>query len=406
MSPLETSLDVGVTLRSKLDSSGNVYSIYPVTRDIDVALTTLGEDNALTLDDKLKVYDEKHQEASSDIESLKKSIWSGTRAELMVAIENGEIADGTTVYITDDYSGEGQDLSEYAKIDYVNDTFVPLEEGKGLSSTDVTSSDVERWNTSSDIATRLDGDATVDGSVSQKIAEVISGAPEKYDTLVEIANWIESDTDGAAAMDLKISENAKNIELKLDKDGGDTADTITTFTSNDTPESTSWTDVDVMGSGEKHNSLFGKISTMFKNIRYLYKLLGTTSISGIGDGTVSGAISTLNSNYINASCEADVTTEETFVKTVYTATEFCEVSVSAAHRWGYTQPAFIKLLHKQSDGASGIGATSIYNDVRVNEVISASGVFIMQPGNRIDLYVKGNGSGSNHVDVKLVVRKL
>ena len=114
----------------------------------------------------------------------------------------------------------------------------------------------------------------------------------------------------------------------------------------------------------------------------------------------------LNSNYISASCEADVTTEETFVKTVYTATELCEVSISAAHRWGYTQPAFIKLLHKQSDGASGIGATSIYNDVRVNEVISASGVLIMEPGNRIDLYVKGNGSGSNHIDIRLVVRKL
>lgn len=296
MSPLETHLDIGIMLRSKVDESGNVYSLYPITRDIDVALTTEGENGELTLDDKLKTYDAKHQEYTDNIENLQKSTWSGTKEELMTAIENGEIADGTTVYITDDYSGDGQDLSVFATIDYVNDTFVPLEEGKGLSSTDVTSDDVARWNTSSDITARLDGDATVDGSVAQKIAGVISGAPEKYDTLVEIANWIESDTDGAAAMDLKISENAKNIELKLDKDGGDTMDNIVTFTSNDTTESTSWTDVDVMASGEKHNGLFSKISTMFKNIRYLYKLLGTTSISSIGDGTVSGAISTLNSN--------------------------------------------------------------------------------------------------------------
>ena len=84
----------------------------------------------------------------------------------------------------------------------------------------------------------------------------------------------------------------------------------------------------------------------------------------------------------------------------------CEVSISVAHRWGYAQPASIKLLHEQSDGAPGIGATSIYNDVRVNNVISASGVFIMQPSNRIDLYVKGNGSGSNRVDIRLVIRKL
>ena len=236
-----------------------------------------------------------------------KNEWVGTKAEFKLAVKNGEILDGMTIYITDDYSGEGQDLSEYAKVEYVNDTFVPLEEGKGLSSTDVTSDDVERWNTSSDIATRLDGDATVDGSVAQKIAEVVSGAPEKYDTLVEIANWIESDTDGAAAMDLKISENAKNIELKLDKDGGDTADNVTTFTSNDASESTSWTNVDVMSSGEKHSGLFSKISTMFKNMRYLYKLLGTTDISTVGDGTVSGAISTLNSNMSSSTKHASVT---------------------------------------------------------------------------------------------------
>ena len=307
MSPLETHLDIGIMLRSKVDESGNVYSLYPITRDIDVALTTEGENGELTLDDKLKTYDAKHQEYTDNIENLQKSTWSGTKEELMTAIENGEIADGTTVYITDDYSGDGQDLSVFATIDYVNDTFVPLEEGKGLSSTDVTSDDVDRWNTSSDIAARLDGDATVDGSVAQKIAGVISGAPEKYDTLVEIANWIESDTDGAAAMDLKISENTKNIELKLDKDGGDTMDNITTFTSNDATESTSWTDVDVMGSGEKHSGLFSKISTMFKNIRYLYKLLGTTDISKVGDGTVSGAISTLNSNMSSSTKYASVT---------------------------------------------------------------------------------------------------
>ena len=37
-----------------------------------------------------------------------------------------------------------------------------------------------------------------------------------------------------------------------------------------------------------------KVSTMFKNLRYLWKLLGNTSLSGIGDGTVTGAIDALN----------------------------------------------------------------------------------------------------------------
>ena len=77
---------------------------------------------------------------------------------------------------------------------------------------------------------------------------------------------------------------------------GDTADNITTFTSADSTTATAWTDVNVMTSGETHKSFFNKISTMFKNIRFLYNKLGTTDISSIGDGTVTNALSTLNSN--------------------------------------------------------------------------------------------------------------
>lgn len=81
--------------------------------------------------------------------------------------------------------------------------------------------------------------------------------------------------------------------------GGDTADNIVSFTSGDGIDPTGWTDVSVLATGEKHSSIFAKISTMFKNIRYLYKMLGTTDISSIGDGTATGAISTLNSNLNN-----------------------------------------------------------------------------------------------------------
>lgn len=70
---------------------------------------------------------------------------------------------------------------------------------------------------------------------------------------------------------------------------------IVTFTSGD-GEGTAWTDVETMVSDETHSSLFGKISTMFKNIRYLFKMLGSKDISAIGDGTVTGGISTLNTN--------------------------------------------------------------------------------------------------------------
>lgn len=64
----------------------------------------------------------------------------------------------------------------------------------------------------------------------------------------------------------------------------------TSFTSNDTADPTAWTNVDVLYSTESHRSIFAKISTMFSNIRYIWKLIGTTDISNVADGTVTGAI--------------------------------------------------------------------------------------------------------------------
>ena len=86
------------------------------------------------------------------------------------------------------------------------------------------------------------------------------------------------------------------LDTKLNNDG-DSKNNTTTFTSSDVADgsASAWTSVAVLASGEKHSSIFAKISQMFKNIRYLYKMLGTTSISSIGGGTVTGAISSLNS---------------------------------------------------------------------------------------------------------------
>ena len=94
----------------------------------------------------------------------------------------------------------------------------------------------------------------------------------------------------------------KELEKKLNSDG-DSKDLTTTFTSGDSTNVTEWTDVGLLTSGEKHSSLFQKVATMFKNIRYLYHMLGTADISALGEGadigTVTGALSKLNSDYYN-----------------------------------------------------------------------------------------------------------
>lgn len=69
---------------------------------------------------------------------------------------------------------------------------------------------------------------------------------------------------------------------------GDSANNITSFTSADSSNPTSYADIDVLGNGEKHSSIFNKLSVVFKNVRYIWKLLGNTDISAIGNGTVTG----------------------------------------------------------------------------------------------------------------------
>lgn len=82
---------------------------------------------------------------------------------------------------------------------------------------------------------------------------------------------------------------------------GDSQDVITTFTSNDSLDELDSTPPELVVSGETHKSLFSKISTIIKNVRWLLSKIGTTDISSIGDGSITSALSSLNANKQDAS---------------------------------------------------------------------------------------------------------
>lgn len=83
----------------------------------------------------------------------------------------------------------------------------------------------------------------------------------------------------------------------------DLKDNVVEFTSGDCGEDGDAAQLTVakLTSGETLKSMMNKVSRMFTNVRYILRLLGNTDISSesvkIGDGTITGAISTLNSNY-------------------------------------------------------------------------------------------------------------
>lgn len=102
-------------------------------------------------------------------------------------------------------------------------------------------------------------------------------------------------TEGARK-DGDLTYNPSTGTLKATKLTGQTGDSKVNFTSGDSTSVTGWTDVSALTSGSTHATILNRISTMMKNVRYLWKLIGSTSISSIGNGTLTGAVSELDSD--------------------------------------------------------------------------------------------------------------
>lgn len=97
------------------------------------------------------------------------------------------------------------------------------------------------------------------------------------------------------------------------------------------------TTLEELTTGEKLSSIFGKLKLAVKNIKSLIGLIGTTDISAIGDGTVTGGLSDVNSKLRN-------------LNTV-----------------------------------NGTNCTVYYNDYFAHIRIKATGVTLTEPGNNADL---------------------
>ena len=131
-----------------------------------------------------------------------------------------------------------------------------LESAKTYTDTKTSALDTRVAATETAITT-LNGTGTgsVTKAVADGIAEVVAGAPESFDTLKEISDWISSHSDSAAAMNSQIQANAADIEAlgtaKADKTelpttlpaNGGNADTVNGHTVNaDVPENAVFTD--------------------------------------------------------------------------------------------------------------------------------------------------------------------
>ena len=64
----------------------------------------------------------------------------------------------------------------------------------------------------------IDHEKLASDASAAAVAAIVAGAESDFDTLKEVADWINSDTTGAAALQIKVSENAEAItDLTNDK---------------------------------------------------------------------------------------------------------------------------------------------------------------------------------------------
>ena len=86
----------------------------------------------------------------------------------------------------------------------------------------------------------------------------------------------------------KVKVGSTSYDISPSKDG-----TLNGFTSNDAASPTAWTAANAITTSDTNSTIFSKITTMIKNVRWLYSKLGTTDFSATGQSTVTGALSAL-----------------------------------------------------------------------------------------------------------------
>lgn len=164
------------------------------------------------------------------------------------------------------------------------------------------------------------------GNMEQTITQLVQEtgtAVEQAETAAQTANTAAQDAQDAAQEAREAAENigttAGVMSIKGDAEAeyrsgdkinltpadlgalsltGDAQNNTVTFTSNDSgPDGDhAVLEVEKLTTGETFTSILQKSSRMFTNIRYLLRLAGTTDISAISDGTLTGTVTALHTS--------------------------------------------------------------------------------------------------------------
>lgn len=215
------------------------------------------------------------------------------------------------------------------------------------------------------------GEGSVKKTVSDGIAEVVAGAPEDFDTLKEMSDWISTHETSASAMNSQIQNNKTklsehttddNIHVtiddrpkwnkvvdKLDKTG-DVSNTTVSFNPSATREN--------LTTKEKLSTSFGKISKWFSDLKSVafsgsYNDLSNKPTSLPANG---GNSDTVNNHTVNA----DVPSGAKFTDTTYN-----DATTSSR---GLMTAAMVTKLNGIADGANKTTVDTALSSTSTNPV--------------------------------------
>lgn len=230
-----------------------------------------------------------------DTEKLVLPLIDGTSIDVDLSrlMQFDEFLDSDTIAFSVNTSGtvtsivkEGSIKEKHLQPNYLAD--IKLEVAKaGLSA-----------NNAAESATKAEsyahgGTGTREDEDSDNAMEYARQAKISAESAAEIVggNFIPSSEKGEAGGVAELDESGKVPEEQLPGGIGDVE-----FESGDELEPESYTTVELIEDNEPRQSFMEKVSTMVKNMRYLFRLMGSEDISTIGNGTVTGALSSLNTD--------------------------------------------------------------------------------------------------------------
>ena len=164
----------------------------------------------------------------------------------------------------------------------------------------------------------------------------------------------------------KVKIGSTSYDVSPSKSG-----TLSGFTSNDASTPTAWTSSDVILATDTNSSIFAKLTTMIKNVRWLYAKLGDTDFSATGSATVSGAISNLqtslsgkaNTSHTHAVADLPVSSQQ-INSTAYIPTS--SLLYSMQEQITSLNDALTEHIESGGDSGGGDGGSTVPDDYDAN----------------------------------------